>query len=86
MLSNRTQILLAYLQGVQSNTLRRDPEVLRLISGLMAGLPVEDPEEGVFREEFETEYADVQLTSYLSTLTKTLHSLNNVRFLALPFP
>lgn len=114
MLSNRTQVVLAYVQGVADGTMKSDPEVLRMISGLMAGLPIEEAEE--FREEFLTvshpftsvyddaaastfvslhalillflsfcpacvsqEYADVQLTSYLATLTKSLHSLNNVR-------
>lgn len=52
MLSNRTQILLDYLKGVSAGTLKRDPEVLRMISGLMAGLPVEEGD--AFRDEFMT--------------------------------
>lgn len=52
MLSNRTQIVLSYVRGVSDGTMKADPEILRMISGLMAGLPVEEAQE--FREEFLT--------------------------------
>lgn len=52
MLSSRTQVILAYLRGVSDGSLRRDDEVLRMIGGLVAGLPVEEGQ--AFRAEFET--------------------------------
>ena len=52
MLASRTQLILAYLRGVADGSLRRDDEVLRMIGGLMAGLPVEGGQ--AFRAEFET--------------------------------
>lgn len=52
MLSSRTQILLQYVQGVVDGTMKRDEQVLRMIAGLMAGLPIEDSPE--FRNEFAT--------------------------------
>lgn len=40
-------------------------------------MPASDAPE--FREEFDTEYEDVQLTAYLATLTKSANILNDVR-------
>jgi COP9 signalosome complex subunit 6 len=45
---------------------------------LIASLPA--TENNAFREEFETEYEDVQLTAFLSSLTKSANILNDVRF------
>lgn len=70
MLSNRTQIVLAYVRGVSEGTMKQDPEILRMISGLMAGLPVEEAEE--FREEF--------LTVRFSRSTRPSFSLSPVHF------
>jgi len=39
MLSNRTQIVLAYVRGVSERTMKQDSEIFSMISGLMAGLP-----------------------------------------------
>lgn len=43
----------------------------------MASLPAS--ENKGFREEFNTEYEDVQLTAYLASLTKSANILNDVR-------
>jgi COP9 signalosome complex subunit 6 len=43
---------------------------------LIASLPA--TENNAFREEFETEYEDVQLTAFLSSLTKSANILNDV--------
>lgn len=80
MLSDRISLITAYLQGVQSGTLKRDHESLRQISSLVASLPAssELPE---FQTEFLTEYNDVLLTSYLANMTSGLNSLNEVSWL-----
>lgn len=72
-----------------------DHDLLRQISSLVATLPTIDAPE--FRKELETvsatadaricwltfkEYEDVQLTAYLSNITKQLSALNDVS----PFP
>lgn len=77
MLSDRINLITAYLQGVQSGSLRKDPESLRQISSLVASLPASNelPE---FHSEFLTEYNDVLLTSYLANMTSGLNSLNEV--------
>jgi len=54
-----------------------DYAILRSIQALVASLPAS--EHKTFREEFEQEYADVELTAYLSTLTKSANLLNDVR-------
>ncbi len=43
---------------------------------MIASLPAS--ENKGFREEFDTEYEDVQLTAYLATLTKSANILNEV--------
>ena len=58
---------------------KKDHATLRALSALIASLPAS--ENKGFREEFDTEYEDVQLTAYLATLTKSSNILNEVRFL-----
>ena len=55
---------------------KKDHATLRALSALIASLPAS--ENKGFREEFDTEYEDVQLTAYLATLTKSSNILNEV--------
>ncbi|KAJ7899965.1 hypothetical protein B0H14DRAFT_2671666 [Mycena olivaceomarginata] len=54
----------------------KDHATLRSLSALIASLPA--TENNAFREEFETEYEDVQLTAFLSSLTKSANILNDL--------
>lgn len=54
---------------------KKDHSVLRSIAALIASLPAS--ENRAFREEFDTEYEDVQITAFLSSLTKTTNMLND---------
>ncbi|CED84943.1 COP9 signalosome, subunit CSN6 [Phaffia rhodozyma] len=74
-LSNRTQLIVSYLDGCLRGDLRVDQEVLREIESLLGGLPVDGGH--AFREEFDMECADTMLTNYLSALTKSLHAMNS---------
>ena len=56
--------------------MKKDHATLRALSGLIASLPASENRE--FREEFDTEYENVQLTAYLATLTKSANILNDV--------
>ncbi|OBZ79855.1 COP9 signalosome complex subunit 6 [Grifola frondosa] len=60
---------------VQDKT-TKDHATLRALSALIASLPAS--ENKGFREEFETEYEDVQLTAFLATLTKSANILNDL--------
>ena len=55
----------------------KDHATLRALSALIASLPAS--ENKGFREEFDTEYEDVQLTANLASLTKSANILNDVR-------
>ncbi|KZS96106.1 hypothetical protein SISNIDRAFT_451786 [Sistotremastrum niveocremeum HHB9708] len=76
MLHDRILILIQYVTGVIANQAPRDHATLRALGSLIASLPAS--ESAAFREEFDTEFADVQLTAYLSRLTKTTDTLNNL--------
>ncbi|GHJ88338.1 hypothetical protein NliqN6_4740 [Naganishia liquefaciens] len=76
MLYERMQILLKYIAGVINSTAQPDHSILRQVSAIVSTLPVMT--ESGFREEFLTEYSDVQLTSYLANMTKTLATLNDL--------
>lgn len=82
MLSNRTQIVLAYIRGVSEGTMKQDPEILRMISGLMAGLPVEEAEE--FREEFLTVRFSRSTRPSFSLSPSTFHRCFGSLTLSLP--
>ena len=72
----------------------KDHAILRSLTALIASLPA--TENKAFRDEFETvrsvhdvprllfiyiqEYEDVQITAFLSSLTKSASILNDVRF------
>jgi len=76
MLHERILLLVRYLTGVLAGQTKKDHDAIRALSALVASLPASEHLE--FRKEFDTEYEDVQLTSYLATLTKTASTLNDL--------
>ncbi|EIM83487.1 COP9 signalosome subunit 6 [Stereum hirsutum FP-91666 SS1] len=76
MLHDRIVILVQYVKDVMAGQAPKDHATLRSLSALIASLPAS--ENKGFREEFDTEYEDVQLTAYLSTLTKSANALNDL--------
>lgn len=76
MLSDRISLCLSYVKAVRQGQAPRDPETLRSIKAILAGMPAMDSAE--FKEEFLREYNDVLLTGYLASLTKGMNSLNEV--------
>ncbi|KAI5450033.1 hypothetical protein NCC49_003795 [Naganishia albida] len=76
MLHERMRVLLKYIVGVINGTAQVDHAVLRQISAIVSTLPVMT--ESGFQDEFLTEYSDVQLTSYLANMTKSLATLNDL--------
>ncbi|KAB5592628.1 COP9 signalosome complex subunit 6 [Ceratobasidium theobromae] len=76
MLHDRIVILVQYVAEVLDSKAPKNHEVLRALAALVASLPAS--ESSAFRDEFSTEYADVQLTSYLSFLTKSASILNDI--------
>ncbi|KAF8528077.1 COP9 signalosome subunit 6 [Hysterangium stoloniferum] len=76
MLHDRIQVLVAYVTSVIAGNMPKDHSTLRSIAALLASLPAADQPE--FRQEFDTEYADVQMTAYLASLTKSTNALNDV--------
>ncbi|ORY29165.1 hypothetical protein BCR39DRAFT_533045 [Naematelia encephala] len=76
MLYERVLVLLRYITAVMDKTSKPDHTVLRQIASLVATLPTIDAPE--FKDELSTEYTDVQLTNYLSSLTKQLNALSDV--------
>jgi len=76
MLHERVRLLVRYLSGVLNGQAKKDHDAIRALSALVASLPASEHLE--FRKEFDTEYEDVQLTSYLATLTKTASTLNDL--------
>ncbi|GAB1517429.1 hypothetical protein RhiTH_000477 [Rhizoctonia solani] len=76
MLHNRIVVLVQYVADTLDSKAPKNHEVLRALAALVASLPAS--ESSAFRDEFSTEYADVQLTTYLSSLTKTASVLNDI--------
>jgi len=76
MLHDRIQLLIQYVAGVITGERPTDHTALRSLSALIASLPASDHTE--FREEFDKEYDDVQLTAYLAALTKSTNVLNDI--------
>ncbi|CUA72438.1 COP9 signalosome complex subunit 6 [Rhizoctonia solani] len=76
MLHDRIVLLVQYVADVLEGKAPKNHEVLRALTALIASLPAS--ESSAFRDEFITEYADVQLTTYLSSLTKTASILNDI--------
>ncbi|KAF8971424.1 COP9 signalosome subunit 6 [Flammula alnicola] len=76
MLHERILILIKYVTDVIAGTARSDHTILRSLVALLASLPASENKH--FREEFDTEYEDVQLTAFLSSLTKSTNILNDL--------
>ncbi|KAJ3490504.1 hypothetical protein NLI96_g1401 [Meripilus lineatus] len=76
MLHDRIQLLVKYLTDVIAGQAQKDHATLRALNALIASLPAS--ENKGFREEFDTEYEDVQLTAFLTTLTKSANILNDL--------
>ncbi|KAH8120654.1 maintenance of mitochondrial structure and function-domain-containing protein [Phellopilus nigrolimitatus] len=76
MLHDRIQLLIQYVAGVVAGTSPKDYTALRSLSALVASLPAS--EHPGFREEFNKEYEDVQLTAFLSALTNSANVLNDL--------
>jgi len=76
MLHERIRLLSNYLSSVVEGKFPMDHPTLRAIASLISQLPA--VENIAFREEFETEFSDVQLTAYLAALTSTTSLLNDL--------
>ncbi|KJA26121.1 hypothetical protein HYPSUDRAFT_36994 [Hypholoma sublateritium FD-334 SS-4] len=76
MLHERILLLIKYVTDVIAGTAKSDPTILRSLVALLASLPASENKH--FREEFDTEYEDVQLTAFLSSLTKSTNILNDL--------
>lgn len=76
MLHDRIMVLVKYVSDVVAGQAPKDHTTLRSLAALIASLPA--TESNAFREEFETEYEDVQLTAFLSSLTKSANILNDL--------
>ncbi|KAG8219997.1 maintenance of mitochondrial structure and function-domain-containing protein, partial [Butyriboletus roseoflavus] len=76
MLHERILVLVQYVTNTIAGQVPKDHTILRSISALIASLPAS--ENNGFREEFDTEYEDVQLTAFLSALTKSTNTLNDL--------
>ncbi|KAJ7596623.1 COP9 signalosome subunit 6 [Mycena floridula] len=76
MLYDRILLLVQYVTDVVAGQATKDHGLLRAIAALVASLPATENKH--FREEFDTEYTDVQLTAFLSSLTKSANILNDV--------
>ncbi|RDB29371.1 COP9 signalosome complex subunit 6 [Hypsizygus marmoreus] len=76
MLHERILILVKYVTDVIAGQAKKDHATLRSLAALIASLPA--TENKAFRQEFETEYEDVQLTAFLSSLTKSANILNDL--------
>ncbi|KAF5384686.1 hypothetical protein D9757_006223 [Collybiopsis confluens] len=76
MLHDRILMLVQYVTSVIAAESPTDHGILRSISALIASLPAS--ENKTFREEFNTEAEDVQLTALLASLTKSTNILNDL--------
>ncbi|KAH9911435.1 COP9 signalosome subunit 6 [Epithele typhae] len=76
MLHDRILLLVKYVSEAIAGSAKKDHATLRALSALIASLPAS--ENRGFREEFDTEYEDVQLTAYLASLTKSSNILNEL--------
>lgn len=75
-LNKKVQCIVRYLEGVKAGTIPVDPVLLRKAAKICNMLPTVDSSE--FEHTFNSEISDALMTSYLSAVTKTLHSMNEV--------
>ncbi|KAI9336530.1 maintenance of mitochondrial structure and function-domain-containing protein [Obelidium mucronatum] len=76
MLHARVQILRAYVRDVDNGILPRDHELLRQISAVCQRLPTMNSLE--YRQEFLSDYNDILLGTYLASITKGTHAMNEL--------
>ncbi|KAJ3016137.1 UNVERIFIED_CONTAM: Insulinase (Peptidase M16) [Siphonaria sp. JEL0065] len=76
MLHARVQILKAYIRDVENGTLPRDHELMRQVSAVCQRLPTMNSLE--FRQEFLSDYNDILLGTYLASITKGTHAMNEL--------
>ncbi|KAF8649907.1 hypothetical protein AX16_005666 [Volvariella volvacea WC 439] len=76
MLHERILLLVKYVTDVIAGQATKDHTTLRALTALIASLPATENKH--FRQEFETEYEDVQLTAFLSALAKSANILNDL--------
>jgi len=77
MLNLRIKAIVQYLKATQSGQFKeRDEAILREINALLRQLPAIDTDK--FKEDFLNEYNDALLVTYLATITRTSHAVNEM--------
>jgi len=76
MLNLRIKALLLFAKTAQTNPANKDEGILRQINALVQELPAIDTDK--FKEDFLTEYNDALLVTYLASITKTSHAVNEM--------
>jgi len=77
MLNIRIKSIVQFLKATQGGQLKeRDEAVLRQINALIHQIPAINTDK--FKEDFLTEYNDALLVTYLATITRTSHALNEM--------
>nr|KAJ3420806.1 COP9 signalosome complex subunit 6 [Polyrhizophydium stewartii] len=76
MLHSRVAALVKYLEEVQQGSLPKDHTLMRQISSLCNRLPTMQGDD--FESEFNEDYNDVLLMTFLATVTKGAHQLNEL--------
>ncbi|KAJ3090754.1 hypothetical protein HK102_002802 [Quaeritorhiza haematococci] len=76
MLNARVNLLHQYVMDVESGVVPKDHNILRQIASLCNRLPTLNSPE--FTQEFLVDYNDVLLTTYLATITKGTHGINEL--------
>jgi len=74
-LSEGIEAICAYLKGVKSGAIAKDHSLLREVQSLCNRLPAQDPQS---KQKMLTDYNDVLLVAYLSSLTKTANESNEL--------
>eukprot|EP00030_Apusomonadida_sp_AF-17_P004580 a510964_72.p1 GENE.a510964_72~~a510964_72.p1 ORF type:complete len:317 (-),score=162.70 a510964_72:256-1176(-) len=75
-LTERLEKVQSYLSALRAGTVAKDHRLLRQISSFLARLPIAQSPE--FGQAFTAQYADVMLSTYLATLTKSADALNSM--------
>jgi len=76
MLNLRIKIITRFVKDTKEGTIPRDEGLLRSVNALCHLLPTIDTEK--FKEDFNTEYNDALLITYLATITKTTNAINEM--------
>ncbi|KAJ3098425.1 COP9 signalosome complex subunit 6 [Phlyctochytrium planicorne] len=76
MLQTRIKVLSEYISDVEKGVLPRDHTILREISSLRDRLPTMTGSD--FQREFQIDFNDVLLTTYLTSITKGTNQLNDL--------